>query len=92
MNDLNKYKKIDRDLNNLQTKHSELEKNLTEKLNNLIDERDQLQTKYEQFKIQNQTSDLSQLEEEFNELQTKNNLLKQREQLNKLSLESNSSE
>jgi hypothetical protein len=42
INDLNKYKKIEIDLNDLQAKHVEMEKNLNTKLDDLTRQRDQL--------------------------------------------------
>ena len=42
INDLNKYKKIEIDLNQLQEKHVEMEKNFNTKLDDLTHQRDQL--------------------------------------------------
>ncbi len=48
--DINKYKKIEKDLNRLQTKHTELEKNFNLKLNDLTQQRDNLQKSSDQLK------------------------------------------
>jgi len=48
--DINKYKKIEKDLNRLQTKHHELEKNFNLKLNDLTQQRDNLQKSCDQLK------------------------------------------
>jgi len=90
--DINRYKKIDKDLSTLQQKHKELEKNSNSKLNDLIHQRDDLQKscdqlrekiqQYEQLKIKhdelNQTSNNDELQQELNEVKAKNDVLRQR--------------
>jgi len=90
--DINRYKKIDKDLSTLQQKHKELEKNSNSKLNDLIHQRDELQKscdqlreklqQYEQLKIKhdelNQTSNNDELQQELNEVKAKNDVLRQR--------------
>jgi chromosome segregation ATPase len=91
-NDINKYKKIEKDLNTLQINYNELEKGLNLKLNNIIHQRDNLQRscdelkdktqEYEQLKIKYDQlysgSNIDQLQQELNEAKTKNDLLRQR--------------
>ncbi len=79
INDLNKYKKIEKDLNILQDKHIQLEKDLNSKLNDLTHQRDELKKSYDQLNEQIQyyeqlQNKYEQLQEELN---TKNDLLKQ---------------
>jgi uncharacterized coiled-coil DUF342 family protein len=90
--DLNKYKKIDKDLLTLRQKHNELEQNLNSKLNDLIQERDNLKKSYDELKEQVQqyeqikikydqlvqTPHLVDLQQELNEVKSKNDLLRQR--------------
>jgi len=99
MIDINKYKKIDKDLSTLQEKHNELEKNLNLKLNKITQQRDDLQKTCEKLKEkiqeyeqinenQIQTLNINELQQELNEAKAKNDLLRQRnwkimEQLNK---------
>ncbi len=101
--DLNTYKKIDKDLSELEEKHNELEKSLNAKLDDITHQRDDLQNtcaelkakvqEYEQLKTNyDGSSNLEQLQQELNEVKAKNDLLRQRnwkiiEQLNKLSQE-----
>ena len=92
-NDLNKYKKIDKDLSALRSKHVELEKNLNTKLDVVTQQRDDLQKsyeklneqiqQYEQMKIKydqnsSSTSITNELQDELNEVKAKNDRLRQR--------------
>ena len=86
INDLNKYKKIEKDLQSLQSKHQELETNFNSKLTNLTEQRDQLRQTCDELTNQIPTDP----NPELTDLKTKNDLLKQRngkimDQLNKLS-------
>jgi predicted nucleic acid-binding Zn-ribbon protein len=86
--DINKYKKLDKELTNLRQKHAELEKTMNCKISDITTERDQLQTEYNQLKnqLENPTNHL---EQELNDLKIENDQLRQSnwknmEELNKL--------
>ncbi|CAF1212401.1 unnamed protein product [Adineta ricciae] len=64
--DLNKYKKIDKDLAALQQKHKGLEKSSKTKLNDLIQERNELQKSCE--KLQEQLQQDEQIKHQYDEL------------------------
>ena len=64
--DLNKYKKIDKHLAALQQKHKGLEKNSKTKLNDLIQERNELQKSCE--KLQEQLQKDEQVKSQYDEL------------------------
>lgn len=94
--DINKYKKIEKDLIALQEAHRELEKSSKKKLNRLTHERndlqkshDELQEQLDKYEYSEPTSpDIDRLQQEVIEAKEKNNLLRQRnckilEQLNK---------
>jgi SMC interacting uncharacterized protein involved in chromosome segregation len=88
--DINKYKKLDKELTNLRQQHSELEKNFNSKITEITNQRDELKTQYDQLKekiqqyeqlqikydqlIQNPTHQVAQ---ELNDLKTKNDQLRQ---------------
>jgi chromosome segregation ATPase len=84
--DINKYKKIDRDLSALQTKHTELEKDLTFKLDNITHQRDDLQKSSEQLKEKLQQYEQLQIKyDEFIQNQTKSsNIDELQQELNEL--------
>ena len=91
VNDLNKYKKMEKDLQSLQEKHLELENNFQSKLTDLTEQRDHLHdlTNELQSQIESHQTNRTPLEQELIELKMKNDLLRQRnwkimEQLNKL--------
>ena len=48
--DINKYKKLDKELTSLRQKHNEMEKNFTGKINEIVSQRDELQSQCDQFK------------------------------------------
>jgi chromosome segregation ATPase len=93
--DINKYKKLDKELTNLRQKHGELEKNLNSKITEITNQRDEVQKqsnqlieKIQQYEklIQNPTN---QVTEELNNLKIENDQLRQSnwknmEELNKL--------
>ena len=96
--DLNRYKKIDKDLAALRQKHHELEKNSPAKLKELTHQRDELDKLCEELKSQveqyDQLKDHSSnsLEHDLREVQDKHDILQQRnykliEQLKKLTQE-----
>ncbi|UJR30157.1 hypothetical protein I4U23_017697 [Adineta vaga] len=64
--DINKYKKIDKDLMILQQKHKELEKNSKTKLNDLIQQRNELQKSCE--KLKEQLQDDEQIKIQYDQL------------------------
>ncbi|CAF3816364.1 unnamed protein product [Adineta steineri] len=64
--DINKYKKINKDLSILQQKHKDLEKNSNLKLNELIKQRNELQKSYDYLKEKVQQYD--QLKAKYDEL------------------------
>jgi FtsZ-binding cell division protein ZapB len=84
--DINKYKKIDRDLIALQTKHTELEKDLTFKLDNITHQRDELQKSSEQLKEKLRQYEQLQIKyDEFIQNQTKSsNIDELQQELNEL--------
>ncbi len=72
MIDINKYKKIDKDLSALQEKHNELEKSLNLKLNNITQQRDDLQKTCDKLKEKVQEYEqMKQKYDQLNENQTK---------------------
>ncbi len=91
-NDLNKYKKIEKDLNIFKEKHLELEKDLNLKLDNITHQRDDLRKSYDELNEQIQhyeqlqikydqllsNSINNEIQEELNEVKAKNDLLRQR--------------
>lgn len=60
--DINKYKKLDKELTNLRQRHSELDKSLNEKINEISQQRDDLREHCNQLKQQ---------VKEYEQLQTK---------------------
>ncbi len=88
--DINKYKKLDKELTSLRQKHTELEKNFNSKITEITDQRDELQSGYDQLKekvqqyeqlqikydqlVQNPTNDIAQ---KINDLKTENDQLRQ---------------
>ena len=50
ISDINKYKKLDKELTNLRQKHSDSEKDFNVKLTEMTSQRDQLQTQCNQLK------------------------------------------
>jgi len=88
--DINKYKKLDKELTNLRQQHSELEKNFNSEITEITNQRDELKIQYDQLKekiqqyeqlqikydqlIQNPTHQVTQ---ELNDLKTKNDQLRQ---------------
>jgi hypothetical protein len=48
--DINKYKKLDKELTNLRQKHIDLEKNSNSKITEITNQRDELQIQYNQLK------------------------------------------
>jgi len=93
--DINKYKKLDKELTNFRQKHVELEKNSNSKITEITNQRDELQKqcnqlieKIQQYEklIQNPTNQVTQ---ELNNLKIENDQLRQSnwknmERLNKL--------
>ncbi|CAF0864206.1 unnamed protein product [Rotaria sordida] len=59
--DINKYKKLDKELTNLRQKHNELDKNLNSKINEISHQRDELRTHCGQLKEQVQEYEQLQL-------------------------------
>jgi chromosome segregation ATPase len=93
--DINKYKKLDKELTNLRQKHNELEKELNSKINQITHQRDELKAncdtlkdkiqQYEKLPIKSNNA----LEQELSNLKTQNDQLRQdnwkiMEDLNKL--------
>jgi DNA repair exonuclease SbcCD ATPase subunit len=88
--DINKYKKLDKELTSLRQKHTELENNFNSKITEITDQRDALQSEYDQLKekvqqyeqlqikydqlVQNPTNDIA---HKINDLKTENDQLRQ---------------
>ena len=51
--DINKYKKLDKELTTLRQKHADLEKNLTERITEMTNQRDQLKEKVHEYEQSN---------------------------------------
>ena len=64
--DINKYKKLDKELTNLRQKHTELEKNLTGKINDIIHQRDELQNQCDQ--LNEKVQEYEQLNQSVNQI------------------------
>jgi uncharacterized coiled-coil DUF342 family protein len=93
--DINKYKKLDKELTNLRQKHNELEKELNSKINHITHERDELKANCDKLKEKVQQYEKlpmkpnNKIEQELNDLKIQNDQLRQNnwktmEELNKL--------
>ena len=102
--DINKYKKLDKELTSLRQKHQELEKSVNSQVSSLTQQRDDLQEQCEKYKehlhdydevVKNVSSkSKDQLERELNEFKAKNDQIRQQnwkfmDDINRLSREKN---
>ena len=90
ISDINKYKKLDKELTSLRQKHSELEKSFNTKIAEITTERDELEVQYKQSKEQVEKYEelqkkyeqlrqnpLNHIEQELNDLKIENDQLRQ---------------
>ena len=102
--DINKYKKLDKELTSLRQKHQELEKSVNSQVSSLTEQRDDLQAQCDKYKehlhdydevLRNVASkSKDQLERELNEFKAKNDQIRQQnwkvmDDINRLSGEKN---
>lgn len=80
--DINKYKKLDKELTTLRQKHTELEKDSQRKLSEMTKERDDLQVQYEQLQdklrqYEQTKNSPEELQQQIEQLKIENNQIRQ---------------